>query len=132
MLNPTVGIKELSVADKGFEMIEHDLESAKSILWKIEPAGTTPLSKRVSETRDILQTMLPSLTAEGKRVAIILATDGLPSDNRGMSDELEKVEFIESLRSLEELPVWVVIRLCTGEFIFITFKFWDTMKYSFE
>merc|ERR1719203_1624395 len=59
--------------------------------------------------------MAPALTSQGKRVAIILATDGLPSDDRGMGGEREKREFVETLRSLEGLPVWIVVRLCTDD-----------------
>merc|ERR1712187_890625 len=41
-----------------------------------------------------------------------MGTDGLPTSESG-SDP--KREFIESLRLLEGLPVWVVIRLCTDD-----------------
>merc|ERR1719437_106134 len=96
-------------------MIEHDLSEIKSAMYRISPAGTTPLSRHVREIRDIVVGMLPSLNAQGKRVAVILATDGLPSDDRGMSGGAEKRDFIEAMRSLEGLPVWVVIRLCTDD-----------------
>jgi hypothetical protein len=48
-------------------------------------------------------------------VAVILATDGLPTDDQGYgSDEITQ-QFIKALRSLEGLPIWLVIRLCTDE-----------------
>ena len=84
-------------------------------MYKISAAGITPLSRHVREIRQIIQTMSPSLIAEGKRVAVTLSTDGLPSDDRGMSGEALQREFVETLRSLEGLPVWVVVRLCTDD-----------------
>jgi len=115
LLNPSAGIHNLSIADKGAEKIENDLREIKSAMYKISAAGITPLSRHVREIRQIIQTMSPSLTAEGKRVAVILATDGLPSDDRGMSGGAVQREFVETLRSLEGLPVWVVVRLCTDD-----------------
>ena len=108
-------MQNLSIADKGVEMIENDLRDVKSAMHKISAAGITPISRHVREIRQIIQTMLPSLTAEGKRVAVTLSTDGLPSDDQGMSGEALQREFVETLRSLEGLPVWVVVRLCTDD-----------------
>jgi hypothetical protein len=48
-------------------------------------------------------------------VAVILATDGLPTDDLGYGGDDITQEFISSLRALEGLPVWIVIRLCTDE-----------------
>jgi hypothetical protein len=39
--------------------------------------------------------------------------DGLPTDERGYGGAAHQNEFVEKLRLLEGLPVWVVIRLCT-------------------
>jgi len=105
----------MSIADKGDHMINQDLQFIKETIRKASPSGITPLSRHVREIRDNIESMLPSLRSEGKRVAIILATDGLPSDDRGMSGTTERNEFIQSLKSLQGLPVWIVIRLCTDE-----------------
>ena len=59
--------------------------------------------------------MTPELCRLGKKVVIIIATDGLPTDERGVGGHRQNQEFVESLRCLEGLPVWVVVRLCTDE-----------------
>ena len=46
---------------------------------------------------------------------IVLATDGLPSNSLGETNEYVKEQFVQSLRALEGLPVWLVIRLSTDE-----------------
>jgi hypothetical protein len=48
-------------------------------------------------------------------VAIIIATDGLPTDSEGYGGDEVLAEFVQALKSLEGLPVWLVIRLCTDE-----------------
>jgi hypothetical protein len=108
------GPQQFSIAERGEAMIPEDLKIAHKTM-RCSPSGVTPLSEHVREIRENVQAMEPSLLQSGTRVAIILATDGLPTDFRGMADERSKREFVESLRSLEGLPVWVVIRLCTDE-----------------
>jgi len=46
---------------------------------------------------------------------ITVATDGLPSDQFGISTPESQSEFIESLKQLQLLPVWIIIRLCTHD-----------------
>jgi len=114
-LNPTAGVHQLAIGDKGDHMIDQDLQHIKKTIRTSKPMGCTPLSRHVREIRDYVQSMLPTLSSKGKRIAIILATDGLPSDDRGMSGITEQNEFIQSLKSLQGLPVWLVIRLCTDD-----------------
>eukprot|EP00957_Ditylum_brightwellii_P002705 208526-Ditylum_brightwellii.AAC.1 len=81
----------------------------------VRPGGCTPLAARMDEIRQTISAMAPQLNAEGKRVAIVIATDGLPTDEAGYGSESNKQQFVQSLRNLEGLPVWVVVRLCTDE-----------------
>ena len=63
----------------------------------------------------ILTPLISQLRATGQKVSVIIATDGLPTDQDGYCNKHTKDQFIASLRSLEGLPVWIVIRLCTDE-----------------
>ena len=58
--------------------------------------------------------MTPELLQLGRKVVIVIATDGLPSKNKSSSGTREEQEFVEALRLLEGLPVWVVVQLCTN------------------
>eukprot|EP00957_Ditylum_brightwellii_P104498 7961832-Ditylum_brightwellii.AAC.1 len=51
----------------------------------------------------------------GQRAVIVLATDGLPISGKKSSAEEDMQEFVRAMRSLEGLPIWIVIRLCTDE-----------------
>ena len=59
--------------------------------------------------------MLPQLRRTGRRVAVILATDGMPTNDQGDGGPTVTQEFVQALRALEGLPIWLVIRLCTDE-----------------
>lgn len=82
---------------------------------RARPGGVTPLTSHILEIHREISAMAPSLRANGQRVVIQIATDGLPSDLQGYSGQRHKDEFVQALRHLEGLPVWVVIRLCTDE-----------------
>merc|ERR1712224_504053 len=81
----------------------------------VSPSGVTPLSDHVREIRSNVMAMKDQLSEMGQKVVIVLATDGLPSNPYGVSGQTELTEFKNAIRSLEGLPVWIVIRLCTDE-----------------
>lgn len=112
-----VGPQEFGVADKGMDplVIKRDLEVAKQTMMRDSPAGVTPLARHVREIRDLVITMQDDLNNQGNKVAIILATDGLPTNEYGVGGMNERNDFTQALQSLQGLPVWVVIRLCTDE-----------------
>lgn len=110
-----VGPQEFSIGDKGPEMIPSDLQLAKRTMTNATPSGVTPLSDHVNNIRSMIANMADELRHEGRKVAVILATDGLPTDAGGIGGYAEKQMFIQSLRSLEGLPCWIVVRLCTDD-----------------
>lgn len=111
----TVGNQQFGVAEAGAEMIQRDVGTAKSILSKARPGGVTPLASHIRDIHQAVKGMSQTLQREGKRVVIVLATDGLPTDEHGYGGDIQNAEFVSALRQLEGLPVWVVIRLCTDE-----------------
>jgi hypothetical protein len=121
---PGVGKREFSVAKKGTN-VEDDIRKAKEIMGRAKPLGVTPLTQRVWEIRDSIKASAPHLITEGRRVVVVLATDGLPTDEEGYGGEDALEEFTDALKSLEGLPLWLVIRLCTDE-VKVT-KFYNTL-----
>jgi len=111
----TVGPQEFSVAETTNSNIQQDVQDAINIIRKAEPDGVTPLTQHVNVIRERIITVEPQLRSAGQKAVIILATDGLPSDDYGKSGEHTKNEFINALRGLQSLPVWVVVRLCTDD-----------------
>lgn len=116
LLNPARdGTEMFGVAENGPERIRDDLNHFVRTIREISPDGVTPLSERVREIGATIESMRDRMVAEGGKAVVVLATDGLPSDRNGSSDKAQLNEFTEALRSLEGLPVWVVIRLCTDD-----------------
>lgn len=93
---------------------QDDVDNALNIMSSVSPHGGTPLTRHVKKIYTIVNSMKSSLIKQGKRVVVVLATDGLPTNGKQTS-ESSKLEFVESLQRLEELPVWLVVRLSTDE-----------------
>jgi len=124
------GPQQFSVGEKGENMIDHDVATALQTIRNSSPGGVTPLSEHLREIRSNVLAIESSLRDEGSKVAIILATDGLPTDFRGSCDAHTKREFTETLRSLEGLPVWIVVRLCTDDDEVV--NFYNTLDENLE
>jgi len=90
-------------------------DEAINLMFEAQPRGCTPLTKRIVEIKHEVSAMASQLQENGQRVAIIIATDGLPTGKSGCGGAAQRRDFVESLRGLEGLPVWVVIRLCTDD-----------------
>lgn len=78
------------------------------------PFGGTPLTRHLLNIRPIIADMAPRLWQEGRKATIVLATDGLPSTDHD-ENNVQIQDFIQALKSFENLPVWIVIRLCTDD-----------------
>lgn len=107
--------QKFSVCEHGPDNSQAEVARANDIMRKVSPSGVTPLTKHLWEIADHVAAMADELRRNDKTVAVILATDGLPTDDQGYGGEGITDEFISALRSLEGLPVWTVIRLCTDE-----------------
>lgn len=119
--NPGVGPQQFSIAEEQGSSITRQIERATDILRKASPSGCTPLTSHILEIHNEITKMVPDLRRRGQKVAIIIATDGLPTDERGFGGYGRNQEFVEALRMLEGLPVWVVVRLCTNDESIVNF-----------
>jgi len=121
----TVGPQRFAVAEiPGMMSVynnNNDAQEALNIMQMVRPAGCTPLTQHILDIYSEVSALAPQLRQSGKRIAIIIATDGLPTDANGYGGQIQQREFVNSLRKLENLPVWVVIRLCTDEESIVSF-----------
>jgi len=120
LLNPPlgIGVSEFSIAEKGSsspDILQQDVQYAMSILNRTQPAGVTPLVQHILAIYQQILPMASNLRQNGQRVAVIIATDGLPTDDRGVHGTSVSGQFVDALRTLHSLPVWIVVRLCTDE-----------------
>jgi hypothetical protein len=59
--------------------------------------------------------MKEEMTKKGLQAVVILATDGLPTSREGRTSYEINDQFIDALQTLQKLPIWLVIRLCTDD-----------------
>jgi Mg-chelatase subunit ChlD len=109
-----VGPQQFSIAN-GHGEIAEQVQQATRIMRRASPQGCTPLTSHILEIYQEVSSMAPQLRQNGQKVAIVIATDGLPTDEFGASGSAQNQEFVHALKRLEGLPVWVVIRLCTDD-----------------
>ena len=110
-----VGEQEFSVAMKHSQSPEEELLNVHETMSRIVPGGVTPLTRHIWEIQQIISDKAPSLRREGKKIVVVIATDGLPTDSEGYGGEAITDEFLRAVKSLEDLPIWLVFRLCTDE-----------------
>lgn len=110
-----IGPQQFSVADDTKDGINQEVLRATNVMRRTRPGGCTPLTSHILEIHNEISKMAPQLRRLGKKVVIIIATDGLPTDDLGYGGSSHNQEFVDALRLLEGLPVWVVVRLCTDD-----------------
>jgi len=99
----------------GMEGASHDASQIKDALNGIKPDGLTPLTQHILNLQIEIKKLSTELKYNGQKVVIVLATDGLPVDGTSSSTKQAMDDFVNAMRSLEGLPIWIVIRLCTDE-----------------
>lgn len=99
------------------------LGSLDRLLKSNGPRGVTPMAERLEEIRLRLHAEAEELARRGQMVFLTIATDGLPtSPMSGQSTPADQQQMVSALRRLcAELPVQLVIRLCTDEDAIVQF-----------
>lgn len=110
--------------------LDHELAVAQQVMLNAQPGGVTPLVEHIHEIRNNVVAMEEQLRSSGTKVVIVLATDGLPTDPVGYSNSTVQEQFVNAMRSLEGLPVWIVVRLCTDEEAVV--DFWNNLDNQLE
>lgn len=74
-------------------------------IFKEGPRGGTPLCRHIREVIEKVKAMEHQLRSNRQLACVIIATDGESSDG----------DVAQAMTPLKNLPVWVVIRLCTDD-----------------
>lgn len=99
----------------GMEDASHNATQIKKAFDNIKPHGLTPLTQHILYLQAEIKKLSTELNKNGQKVVIVLATDGLPVDGTALTLKQGMDDFVNAMRTLEGLPVWIVIRLCTDE-----------------
>ena len=124
------GPQQFSIGERGEDLIPQDLEIATKCINSSSPVGVTPLTHHINEIVDNVRSMEDRLRGDGTKVVLVIATDGLPSDDQGYSNSSTRQQFVNALSRLNGLPVWIVVRLCTDEESVV--DFWNDLDGQLE
>lgn len=111
LLNPNNGFDVLTVCPDSFSLVDQQLGATADVekvqaAMRTSPRGTTPLTESVMRIVSMIEPHANALRARGERVAVVIATDGLPNN---------RVSFLSAMQALQRLPVWVIVRLVTDD-----------------
>jgi len=98
-------------------------EAAKAMLHQAltqGPSGRTPLCRHVNEIAKEVKENAETLRSNGQLAVLVIATDGESSDG----------DVAAALAQLKDLPIWVIIRLCTEEDNIC--EYWDRVDEQLE
>eukprot|EP00047_Mylnosiga_fluctuans_P020032 m.88246 g.88246 ORF g.88246 m.88246 type:complete len:337 (+) comp8358_c1_seq3:182-1192(+) len=84
------------------------------------PTGGTPLCRHIREIIAEIVSIKDQLLATGQKAVLVIATDGEASDGN----------LAEAMRPLEQLPVYVIVRLCTDSDEVV--RYWNSIDESLE
>lgn len=124
---PTIGPQCFSIATKkkavqeAVASIDKERDDALSLIHKVMPSGVTPLTSHIYDIIQQVRCIEDTLRQFDQKVVIIIATDGLPSNDIGDTNEEIQNDFIYSIQQLQKLSVWIVIRLCTEDQIVVQY-----------
>jgi len=79
--------QKFSVCENGLANAQNEVAKSIEIMRKVSPSGVTPLTQHIMDIEEHISGMAAELRRTGKIVAIILATDGLPTDELGYGGE---------------------------------------------
>jgi len=99
--------QEMSIAERGSEWVEDDMEHFRDHFSSVRPQGVTPLTSH-------LLRIFQSLKHTEAKIVLVLATDGKPTDEYGFISPSVDRAFEDALRHLQS-KAWIVVRLCTDD-----------------
>ena len=96
----------------GLELLNEILEDS--------PGGQTPICAQIKEVVAKIQDMEDDLRNNNQTAAVIICTDGVSTDG----------DVATAMKPLQDLPVWVVVRLCTDDEELI--EYWNNIDGELE
>lgn len=112
---PNVGSQTFAVGT-GKANMQQEMMQVRSLMLRAKPLGASSIQTPLKMVAQRIRQMRNRLILSNRRVSIVIVTDGVPTDEDGTErSDVAEQDFLATLRSLEGLPCWVVVRLCTNE-----------------
>jgi hypothetical protein len=98
---------------------DEDPESITSF-FETWPNGQTPLCQHIRQVVEKVTVIAPELRKRRQNAAVVIMTDGEPTDG----------DLYEALAPLKDLPVFIIVRLCTDDPAVV--HYWNEIDQHFE
>mmetsp|Transcript_30799 Transcript_30799/g.51527 ORF Transcript_30799/g.51527 Transcript_30799/m.51527 type:complete len:284 (-) Transcript_30799:1-852(-) len=96
------------------------LTAALNVFEEESPAGQTPICQQVQEVIECIRAQEDELRSTGRKACVIIASDGESTDGN----------LADAMRPLQDLPVWVVVRICTDDENIV--EYWNNIDGQLE
>eukprot|EP00629_Pelagomonadales_sp_RCC1024_P012200 CAMPEP_0119271176 /NCGR_PEP_ID=MMETSP1329-20130426/7866_1 /TAXON_ID=114041 /ORGANISM="Genus nov. species nov., Strain RCC1024" /LENGTH=376 /DNA_ID=CAMNT_0007271219 /DNA_START=149 /DNA_END=1276 /DNA_ORIENTATION=+ len=96
-----------------------ELRAIEKLVYS-QPTGRTPLCAQIGAVTQQIRARAAELRASGTKACVVIASDGEATDG----------DLKAALRPLHDLPVWVVIRLCTDDDRIV--QYWNEIDEELE
>ena len=90
------------------------MQTVQHVMTHVRPEGPTPLTQQLAQLQQYIASIAPQLRQQNQTVTVVIATQGTPTLDGGGGNNPGQ-QFVQTLKALEALPVWVVFRLCTDD-----------------
>ena len=112
--DPNLGPKLINIGQNCFTNIQHELQTLQNVMVRSLPKGnTSELTKYLGFVKSLILKNQSQLHQQNKTITVVLATQGYPTNERGESDASTHAQFAQMLQSFQNLPVFILLRLCT-------------------
>lgn len=91
-----------------------------TLLNNKSPNGSTPICKQIDHVVKEITLIAPQLISQGHKAVITILTDGESTDG----------DISLAMKPLEQLPVWVVVRVCTDDDNIV--NYWNNIDNQLE
>lgn len=120
LLNPPGhGVRQQLVCGSPNASASSEVAALKRLV-STSPTGRTPICEQIRQVTASVSQRADALRAAGQRHVVIIASDGISTDG----------DIAEAMRPLQNLPVWVVVRLCTDEDSVV--EYWNKVDEELE
>jgi hypothetical protein len=116
LINPASGVNVISLGNGQIQSERAQLNA----LTGSSPTGRTPICAAIRQVVASIAARADELRQNGQRAMVEIATDGVSTDG----------DLAAALAPLEQLPVWVVIRLCTDDEAVV--DYWNSIDEQLE
>jgi len=110
-----IGPQYFAVGENGVVSMQQDIQTMGQIMTTLKPSGPTTLSQQLAGLQKFVTSIAHLARNSNHTISVVVATQGIPTNEKGESNSQVVQQFIQILKSFENLPVYVMIRLCTDD-----------------